>query len=173
MTEELPERARRAFEAHDAYAATDRGDAYRLDTVSFDALVTATGTDDWALRYTLTVRAPTLDAAVEEPVGPNLQEGWRDTYELRLEDAPGSVRADVDLDDLHVDVEGEEVVATFVFAFGNAERAPAVAKALAEYTEGTYLEGVVPGYTYRDPVAGLLSQAQQGEGDGRGGPMPL
>ncbi|MFC7158105.1 DUF5813 family protein [Halomarina halobia] len=68
-------------------------------------------------------------------------------------------------------------MATFVFEFEDAERAPDVAKALAEYAEGTYVEGIVPGYTYRPPVSELLARAQQsgggGDGGDAGGPMPL
>ncbi|WP_254545715.1 DUF5813 family protein [Halomarina pelagica] len=181
MTEELPERARRAFDAHDAYAAADG--EYVLETIAFDGRVTVedAGAGDRGLRYALTVRAPTLDAAAEEAVGPNLLEGWFETYEVRLEDAPGAVRADVELEALAVEAVGEEAAATFVFEFEDAERAPDVAKALAEYAEGTYAEGIVPGYTYRPPVSELLSRARQSGGDGGGGgdgdagrgPMPL
>lgn len=167
---DLPEKARRAFEAHDAFSETDEG--YDLETTAFGGAVTAEETDGWALRYALTVDVPTLDAAVEEDVGEHLQEGWLETYELRLEDAPGAVRDSVDLEDVDVRTEGEAAVATFTFTFGNADRAPDVAKAIAEYVEGTYMEGVVPGFTYRPPVSGLLSKARQGE-EGGSGPMPL
>ena len=171
MSDEVPERARRAFDAHDAYS--ERDGAYRLDTIDFDGRVAAAEADeDWALRYTLTVRVPTLDAAVEEDVGPNLQEGWLETFELRVEDAPGAVRANVELDGVAVRTAGEEVVVEFVFTFGNADRAPDVAKAMAEYVEGTYMEGIVPGYTYRSPVAEMLSRATQGD-EGGSGSMPL
>ncbi|MFD1514635.1 DUF5813 family protein [Halomarina rubra] len=167
---DLPEKARRAFDDHDAFSASDEG--YDLEMTAFGGRVTANETDDWALRYTLTVRVPTLDAAVEEDVGPSLQEGWFETFELRLEDAPGAVRDSVDVEDLDVRTDGEEAVATFAFTFGNAGRAPDVAKAMAEYVEGTYMEGVVPGFTYRPPVSEMLSRARQGE-DGGSGPMPL
>jgi hypothetical protein len=174
----MPDRARRAFEGHDAFepAGADEA-AYALTTTAFDARATAAPTDEWALRYTLTVRAPTLEAAAEEAVGPHLREGWFETYELRLADAPGAVRDDVTLDDLTVRTEGGEAVAEFVFTFGNADRAPAVAKAMAEYVEGTYVEGIVPGFTYRQPVSDLLSRARDAAGGDEGGngsgPMPL
>ena len=167
---DLPEKARRAFDAHDAFDAGEEG--YELRTTAFEGRVAATETDGWALRYTLTVRAPTLDAAVEEDVGTNLQEGWFETFELRLEDAPGAVRESVDVEAIDVTTAGEDAVATFEFTFGNADRAPEVTKAFAEYVEGTYMEGVVPGFTYRPPVADLLSQARQSEESGSG-PMPL
>lgn len=187
MTDEVRE-ARAAFEDHDAYHRADDGEdgdgEYVLETTAFDGRVTTEPADvDWATRYVLVVRAPTLQSAVEETVGPNLLEGWFETYELRLEDAPGAVRDSVDLEELDVRAEDGDAVAEFVFESGNVDRAPEVAKALAEYAEGTYVEGVVPGYTYRDPVAGLLGRAKQsgggdGEGEGEGtadgsGPMPL
>jgi len=170
---EVPGRARRAFESHDAFEHD--GDAYVLETTAFDARASAEPTDEWALRYRLRVRAPTLDAAAEETVGPSLREGWAETFELRLEDAPGAVREDVALDEFDVRVEGGEAVVEFAFALGNADRAPGVVKAMAEYVEGTYVEGVVPGFTYRSPVAELLSSAREGGGggDGESGPMPL
>jgi hypothetical protein len=169
---EFPETPRRAFEESDAFEESETDAGYELETTAFDGRVTAEATDGWATRYTLVVRVPTLDAAVEEDVGENLQAGWFDTFELRLEDAPGAVRDSVELDALEVHTDGEEVVASFVFEFGNADRAPAVTKALAEYVEGTYVEGVVPGFTYRPPVSELLSRARQDE-DGGSGPMPL
>lgn len=172
MTDEVPAPARRAFDAHDAFSENEG--SYRLETTDFDGRVTATDAEqEWALRYTVTVRAPTLDAAVEEDVGPNLREGWLDTLELRVGDAPGAVRERVTLDDHAVRTEGEEVVVEYVFTHGNPDRAPDIAKAMAEYVEGTYMEGIVPGFTYRPPVADLLDEATRGEGKEGGGPMPL
>ena len=172
MTEELPERAARAFEAHDAFerAAGDDG-WYEVTTTRFDGRVTAAETDGWDLEYTLEVRAPTLSAAAEGPVGDAVEEGWFRTYDRRLEDAPMAVREDVALTDRRVFEEAGDAVAVFVFEWGNADRAPDIAKAMAEYVEGTYLEGVVPGYEYGPPVSELLSRARQDDG-GRG-PMPL
>ncbi|MFW6045666.1 MAG: DUF5813 family protein, partial [Natronomonas sp.] len=59
----------------------------------------------------------------------------------------------------------------------NADRAPEIAKAIGEFAEGTYVQGIVPGYVYQPPVSDLLSRARQtggeGEGEGDRGPMPL
>jgi len=173
---ETPDRFVRAFEAHEAFERADDG-WFGLTTTRFGARVTATGTDEWALRYTVTVRAPMLSTAVVgEAVGPAVEEGWFDTYELRLEDAAGAVRQDVDLASYEVTERDGDAVATFEFEWGNADRAPAIAKAIAEYVEGTYVEGVVPGYEYGPPVSDLISSARQGgegEGEGSSGPMPL
>ena len=45
-------------------------------------------------------------------------------------------------------------------------RAVEDAAALVEYVEGTYVQGVIPGYEYGDPVAGLLDRAR-GAAEGR------
>jgi len=171
------ERARRSFEEHDAFLADDG--AYRVETTAFDGRVEIgiekgdEDRDGRSLRYRLVVRAPTLSAATEESIGPNLEEGWFETYERRLEDAPGAVRDDVELEELTVHTGGGEAVAEFTFTLGDVDRAPAVAKAVTEYAEGTYVEGIVPGFTYRPPVSDLLGRARKaGEGEGTG-PMPL
>lgn len=160
----LPESAERAFDGHDAFNRD--GDSYQLTTTDFDGRVTAEATDDWAHRYSLVVRAPMLSSVVAETVGPDLESGWYDTFALRLEDAPGAVRDSVELEALDVRRENGDVVAEFTFVWGNADRAPAIAKALAEYVEGTYMEGIIPGFDYRDPIDSMLSTASQGEGTG-------
>jgi len=170
MTDDVPERAARAFAGHDAFERD--GDGFRVTTTRFEGRVTARETDDWALAYTLTVRAPTLDSAVEGDVGTAVLDGWFDTYERRLEDAPKATRADVELSGFEVREEAGDAVAEFTFEFGNADRAPGVAKAFAEYVEGTYAEGIVPGYDYRGVVAELLGDAAS-TGDGSRGGTPL
>jgi hypothetical protein len=171
---DVPDRFVRAFEAHEAFDAVD-GQAFDLTTTRFDVRVTANETDDWALRYSVTVRAPMLSTAVVGgTVGSAVEEGWFDTYELRLEDAAGAVRHGVDLADYEVLELDGDAVATFEFEWGNADQAPAIAKAIAEYAEGTYVEGIVPGYEYGPPVSELLSSARQtSDGEGSSGPMPL
>ncbi|HET7324617.1 MAG TPA: DUF5813 family protein, partial [Halococcus sp.] len=68
----------------------------------------------------------------------------------------------------------ETVVIECAFIHDNPTRAAEAAKALIEYVEGTYVEGIVPGYSYLPPVADLLSRARQhGEGEGESGAMPL
>jgi hypothetical protein len=161
--------AERAFSRHDAYS--EDGDGFALDTTAFEGRVLLKDDGEDAVGYRLVVRAPTLEAAVEESVGPALQEGWLETFELRLEDAPGAVRGAVEVEDLTVTAADGEAVVEMTFRLGPT-RAPDVAKALAEYVEGTYMEGIVPGYSYRPPVSEMLARARQGE-DGDRGPMPL
>jgi hypothetical protein len=168
----LPESFERAFGTHDAYERN--GDAFVLTTTRFDGRVTAAEHEshDWKLRYNVTVRAPMLSTVANDQVGPAVEEGWFETYERRLEDAAGAVRESVDVDDEVFESDGD-AVAVFEFEWADADRAAEIAKALVEYAEGTYVEGVVPGYEYGDPVASMLSQATQGEGDGSRGGTPL
>jgi hypothetical protein len=172
MTDDLPDLAVRAFTAHDAYERA--AEWFELPTTAFDARVTADPTDERALRYTLEVRAPTLVSATVDEVGESVAAGWLETYDRRLADASMAVRHDVELTERRVFVEAGDVVAVFEFEWGNADQAPAIAKALSEYVEGTYVEGIVPGYEYEPPVSNLLSAARRAGGDDAGGgPMPL
>lgn len=169
-----------AFERHQAYTAADgtRDNEYVLQPTTFESLVRTTITEPEAgteeLRTTLTVRVPSLDSAVEEAVGPNLLDGWFETFERRLEDAPGAVREDVVLDGLDTQLANDEVIVTLSFSVrgDRVTRAPDIAKALAEYIEGTYAEGIVPGYTYRPPVSELLASARN-DGSEHSGSTPL
>jgi len=167
MTDELPESVERAFEHHDAYE--HEGDAYLVETSVFEGRVTAVDGPDYFSAYTVTVRVPTLDAAAADDVGEAVEDGWFETLERRLEDAPKATRADVELDTFDVERDSEDVYVTFGFEWGNADRAADIAKTFVEYVEGTYVEGVVPGYEYESPVADLLSSASQGSEGNRGG----
>ena len=169
MTETLPDRAVRAFEGHDAFERD--GEWFEVTTTKFEGRITASETDEWALSYTLEVRAPMLSTVTEGPVGSAVEDGWFETYELRLEDAPMALRTDLSFDDQRVFEEAGDAVAVFEFEWGNADRVPEMAKAIAEYVEGTYMEGIVPGYEYQPPVSELLSRARAD--DGGSGPMPM
>jgi hypothetical protein len=173
MTDELPDRAVRVFEGHDAFERNGRW--FEVTTTRFDGRVTVEETDDWDLQYTLEVRAPMLSSATEGTVGSAVEDGWFETYELRLEDTTMAVRQDAEFDDQRVIEEAGDAVAIFEFEWGNADHVPTMVKAMAEYVEGTYMEGIVPGYDYVQPVSEMLSQARHSDGDdGRGsGPMPL
>jgi hypothetical protein len=171
MTADLPATVAEAMAAHEAFE--DGEDGYRVTTTVFDGTVTATEADGVGYEFTVTVRAPMLGAAVEdEVVGPAIEEGWFDTYERRLEDAPKATRAQVELDSYDLSEQGREAIATFTFTYGDAERGVEIAKTIVEYVEGTYVEGVVPGYEYGSPVADLLQRAtttgSESEADGEG-----
>jgi hypothetical protein len=156
-----------AFATHDAYEPAD--DGYALTTTAFDGRATAE--DDF---YRVRVTMPTLDAATEEPVDEVVEDGWFETLSLRLADAAGATRADIDIAEPTVERRDEEVVVEWSFTHDDSARAAEASKALIEYAEGTYVEGIVPGYAYQSPVADLLARARtEGDGEGERGPMPL
>ena len=169
MTDGLPETVERAFDRHDAFERD--GDAYVVGTTAFEGRVTAVETTDDHVAYTVTVRVPTLDAATADGVGEAVEEGWYDTLRRRLEDAPKATRADVELATYDTERDGEEVYVTYGFEWDGPGRAADVAKTLVEYVEGTYVEGVIPGYEYEPPVADLLDSASQGDGTSGGTPL--
>ena len=170
MSEETPEAVRDAAATRDALEPAT--DGYRVTTTRFDAWVTAvpSPTNDWATAFHVTVEVPTLSAAVDGEVGSAVEDGWLDTFERRLDEASKATRASVE-PDLSVEVTGDTVTVTYEFESGSADRGLDVAKTFVEYVEGTYVEGVVPGYDYQPPVSDLLSQAGQGSGDRGGTPL--
>jgi hypothetical protein len=166
---DLPESVERAFDYHDAFERD--GDAYLVTTTAFEGRVTAVDGPEYFSAYTVTVRVPTLDGATADDVGDAVQDGWFETLERRLEDAPKATRADVELETFDVEQDGEDVYVTFGFEWGNADKAADIAKTFVEYVEGTYVEGVIPGYEYVSPVADLVDSASQEGGGGGGTPL--
>ena len=162
MSSNVPDGVASAFQAHDAYETTDGG--YALTTTTFETTVTATADGD-SVQYAVTVLVPTLDAATVEEIGDVLAESWEGTLTRRLEEAPKATRARVDLDAFSVVEEGDELRIEYTFTWNNPTKAVEIAKTFAEYVEGTYVEGIVPGYEYESPVSSLISEASQaGEG---------
>lgn len=188
----LPDAAAAAFESHDAFAPVaeaDVGDraadafdrpAYAVATTGFDAVVTAATLEGYADRYEVAVFVPSLDATTVDDVAPAIQSGWFETMERRLADAPKSTRASVALETFRLadaDAAGDVLRVTYVFDFGDADRAAAVAKTFVEYVEGTYVESTIPGYEYEGVVGDLLASATStggaGGAGGGGGSTPL
>lgn len=183
MSDDVPEAARRAFGSHEAFQPGDSAGTFDVTTVAFEATVRPREASGHGDRYELVVRFPSLDAATADHVGPSVQSGWFETMERRLREAPAATRASVDLDAFRLEVvgerpddPGEDLAVHYAFTWGEAGRAAAIAKAFAEYVEGTYVESVVPGYDYVGVVADLLGEAATtgGEdGDGGRGGTPL
>ncbi len=169
LPDELPDDAARAFDRHEAFDLTEGG--YRVATTAFEGIVTATPGPEYESTYEVRVTVPTLEAATADHVGEAVANGWFETLERRLEDAPQATRADVALDGMDVERGDVEVTVTYRFTWGNADRAADISKAFVEYVEGTYVEGVVPGYEYVSPVANLLQNASQGDGGAGGTPL--
>jgi len=150
-------RAVQAFRDHDAFERIE-GRRFAAET-TFDAVVTA-GESDGRIDYEVTVSVPSLSAAVDGDVAPVVEEGWLETFELRVGDADGVVRGDHDFDPT-VEARGEAVVVEFAFADINERRGADDAAAIVNYVEGTYVQGIIPGYDYVDPVAGLVDRARR------------
>lgn len=171
MTDDVPQTVERAFERADAFESTPEG--FRATTTAFEGRVTVADATDDEVVYALTVRAPTLDAATTDEIGEAVHDGWFETLELRLADAPKATRSAVELDEYGVELRGDEVVVHYRFAMADPVGAAAVAKTFVEYVEGTYVEGVVPGYDYEPPVADLVARAYTASDEGGAGGTPL
>ncbi|MFW5978343.1 MAG: DUF5813 family protein, partial [Halohasta sp.] len=84
---ELPGRVRRAFADHRAFERVDEG-RFESTTTAFDAVVEATDADG-RIRFSIDVRVPLLDAVTADEVAPVVEDGWYETFELRVEDIGG------------------------------------------------------------------------------------
>ncbi|WP_440766159.1 DUF5813 family protein [Natronorubrum sp. DTA7] len=172
----LPDPVARELESHDAFEPTT-DDSYKLTTTVFDATVTASdaaGKRDGA--FSVTVTLPTLDAAVAgEAVAPVVEDGWFETLERRLEDV-FTVAHTSTHDEPTVERDATDVTVSLEYVAWNAGEGVDDAKALIEYVEGTYAQGIIPGYEYQGAAATLLENAQsrgQRANEGESGGMPM
>ncbi|AGB32911.1 hypothetical protein C488_09689 [Natrinema pellirubrum DSM 15624] len=173
---DLPDLVATALESHDAFTA--RGDAYDLETTVFETTVTA---DDAAGkrdgRFSITVVLPTLDAAVAgEVVAEPVEDGWFETLERRLADV-FTVAHTSTHEEPAIERDADEVRVHLEYTAWDAAEGVDDAKALIEFVEGTFAQGIIPGYDYRGEAATLLENAQNrgqqaADGDGSGG-MPM
>ncbi len=170
---ELPAAVERELDIHDAFRPAD--DGYELTTTVFETHVTAENAEGKRDgRFLLTVFLPTLDAAVAgEAVASAVEDGWFDTLERRLADV-FSVAYTSTHDEPVIDRGNETVTVTLEYIAWDAGEGVADAKALIEFVEGTYAQGIIPGYEYRGEAATLLENASdRGQQGGEGGSMPL
>ncbi|MFB6120459.1 MAG: DUF5813 family protein [Halobacteriaceae archaeon] len=146
---------------HPALATADEFEAadgtYRVTTAEFEARV-----DPESDRWTVVCEVPAIEAAVEGEVGDAVAEGWFETLERRLDGVTGVTRTD-EVATPDVRREGETVVVETSFAPGNdpAEEALAV----VNYVEGTWFQGLIPGYDYVEAVAAMRQRARRHGGD--------
>jgi len=164
-SDELPDRVRRAFADHGSFERD--GDGWVSTTTAFDGRVRAEPADEGRIRFAVTVRVPTLSAVTADEVADVVEDGWADTFERRAVDVGGVTRTDREFDPV-VEREGDEVAVTYEFVDTNERRGVDDASALIDFVEGTYVQGVIPGYEYTPPVSNLLSAARQ---QGGGGPV--
>jgi hypothetical protein len=141
------------FEAHPRFDRREAG-VYALEGMDFEAWVRI---DEGAI--VVVDEVPTLDATVVgETVAPVVQEGWLETFERRVEDVSGVVDAPVDDPEVHRD--GDVIRIETRIAVGDGAD-PADAIAAANYVEGTWVEGIIPGYEYDDRVSAIRERGRQ------------
>jgi hypothetical protein len=183
------ERVERAFREHPDFEQTGENE-FETAAKPFETVVLVTeGEDDdggetsgeSSREYRVAVRTPMLDAVVEgETVAEVVESGWFETLERRLEDVHTVAQSDATPPSIERErreredgVGGEAVVVTVEFESSDPEQAVEDALAVAEYVEGTWIQGIIPGYDYREPAASLLERARQnydeGGSDGPGG----
>ncbi|MFB6222019.1 MAG: DUF5813 family protein [Halolamina sp.] len=167
---ELPDRAARAFRDHDAFAPEDATDGERYAAVStpFDAVVDATPADGGRIAFDIVVRLPMLDEVTEDEVAPVVEEGWYETLDRRMQGIGGGVLAgDHDLTPAVTETTfaGDRVAEVRArFEDIDPRRGVNDAAAVVDFIEGTFVQGVIPGYDYTEPVTGILSEAMQAGG---------
>lgn len=158
---ELPGRVRRAFIHHSRFEQV--GDArFESTTTTFDGVVEA-GHEDGRIQFTIEVGVPLLNTVTEDEVADVVEDGWFETFELRVADIGGVFRTDRDLEP-RVSRDSETVVVEASFEDINERRGVDDSAAVIDYVEGTFVQGIIPGYEYTEPVAGLIDRARQNAG---------
>ena len=155
------DRVGRAFRDHDAF---ERGTADRFVSTAtpFEATVRARERDDGHVEFRVDVRVPML-GAVADDVAPVVEEGWFETFRRRVEDMGHVTRKRHDFEPTVRDA-GDEAVVELSFTDIDERRGADDAAAVIDYVEGTYVQGIIPGYEYREPVTTLIDQARAAGG---------
>ncbi|QAU11531.1 hypothetical protein EKH57_01410 [Halorubrum sp. BOL3-1] len=161
--DELSDRVRRAFASHGSFERD--GDAWVSSTTAFDGRVRAEPAGEGRTRFSVTVRVPTLSGVTADEVADVVEDGWADTFERRAVDVGGVTRADRKFDPV-VERDGDEIAVAYALTDINERRGVDDAGALIDFVEGTYVQGVIPGYEYTEPVSDLLSAARRHGNDG-------
>src|SRR6056297_2173494 len=95
---ELPSRVGRAFADHGSFEPADEEDVWTSETTAFDGRVRAEPAADGRVRFAVTVRVPTLSATTADEVADVVEEGWTETFELRVVDVGGVTRGQHEFD---------------------------------------------------------------------------
>ena len=163
---DLPERVRRAFRDHPSFDPAPEPGRFRYTSTPFAATVEAATSDageDAAVTFHVTVRVPMLDEVTGDHVADVVEDGWYETFELRVADVGGVLKADRDVSpSVRRSIDDEETrVAVVEASLGdrNVRRGVDDTAAIADYIEGTYVQGIIPGYAYEPPVSDILSDA--------------
>lgn len=140
-----------ALAAAEEFEETDG--AYRVTTAQFEARVRP-GPERW----TVVVEVPTIEAAVVGDVGDAVAAGWFETFERRLDSVTGVTRTD-EVAAPDVGREGDVVVVETSFA--PADDPAAEALAVVNYVDGTWFQGLIPGYDYVEEVEAMRQRARR------------
>lgn len=167
-SEAVPDRVRRAFRDHGSFERVDEA-TFESTTTPFEGVVAVSPASEGRARYDVTVRVPMLGEATEGDVADVVEEGWFETFERRIESISGVTAGEQDLSPT-VERRGREAVVEASFEEINERRGVDDAAAVVDYVEGTFVQGIIPGYDYADPVAGLISRAREAAGGGSGEP---
>jgi hypothetical protein len=161
------ERAVRALHRNDS-VMSQSDDRYVVTSTTFDAELQVQ-TDDSHLVFDIELKIPMLDAATKQDVPEVVENGWLDTFSLRMEDAASATRGQ---DALTIETTQDEDVAVVRAEIKDidAKRAVDDCVSVVEYAEGTYVEGIIPGYDYTGIVGGLVEKATETGGGTSGGP---
>jgi hypothetical protein len=145
------------FTDHDAFERrSDR--TFEQVTTQFEATASVVSRDG-GIQVHITVILDTLNAAVaDEDVPEVLEGGWFETFERRLRDA---TTVSYDGNNPAPDVtRGDETMTVEVEFESTSDQAVSDAKAVVDFVEATWIQGLIPGYEYDEPAASLLNRAQ-------------
>ena len=157
--ENAAERIDARFTTHSEFEEGD--ERYVVQSTPFEITVTFSVETGDSIEYLVEATVPSLDAViVEESISDSLLEGWAEPFERRLRDVEQAWSSMSDVI-VECDWDRDEFIASF--RFSRVSDAPAPTDdivALVGYLEGTYLQGIIPGYEYSEPVSGMLEQAR-------------
>ncbi|MFB6155411.1 MAG: DUF5813 family protein [Haloferacaceae archaeon] len=155
----VPDRVARAFRDHGSFERVGDGE-YESVTTPFEGVVAVAPGEDGRMAFDVTVRVPTLGEVVDGRVADVVEDGWYETFALRVADVGGVMRGERDVAP-EVHRRGGEVVVEWSFEDVNERRGVDDAGALVDYVEGTYAQGIVPGYDYLPPASDIVDRARQ------------
>lgn len=160
---ESSQRSRRAFADHDGFVPAPDGDGFVPTNTPFDGRITVDVQQDGQSVFNVSVRVPMLSAVTEGEVAEVVEEGWYETFTLRVLDVGDIFRTPRDLDPV-IRRTGDGIFIEETITDPDERRGIADTAALIDFIEGTYVQGVIPGYEYTEPVASILAEARQRAG---------
>jgi hypothetical protein len=148
--------ARDALTAASMAVPTETG-AFSLEATVFTISVEPSSVDGEPA-FELRALVPPLGMVTEESLASVVEDEWFRTFELRLDDIAGATRGHTALE-VRTERGPAMIAVDITLADRNLDRALDDLTAVAEYIEGTYAEGIIPGYSYTDVARTLLERA--------------